>query len=477
MPFITFADVQAHLDTLGLFHMDMGLHRMDDALRALGLCRPPFAVAHVVGTNGKGSTSTFLASIAKAHGVRCGLYTSPHFVTPRERIRINGHMLPEALWPQLCQRVHDVAPQLTYFELLTVLAVLAFAGGSPVSTATSDMTITGTTTGTTAPTSMGTATATPYPSATATGTTSTPGITPAPPLLEPVQLAVMEAGLGGRHDATTALAADVVCYTPIGMDHERILGNTLSAIATDKAGAMRHRVPAITGQQEPEALRALHEAAAQHNAPLHTAAAIATLPPNATLGLAGPHQQQNALLALAAWTTLATANGWPIDDAATRRGLAAAFIPGRLQNIPASPKHGHPQLLLDGAHNAHGLAALQRALAAQNIQPRAVIFSCLADKNLAAIAPHLLALAGKAPLIIPTIADNERAASGHDLAAHLGQQAQAVPRLTDALQIVASQAATTCPDAPVLLCGSLYLLAEFFTLRPDCLTSPTDSTP
>ena len=455
MAFLTFADVQSHLDTLGLFHMDMGLHRMDDALRALGLSRPPFAVAHVVGTNGKGSTATFLASIAKAHGVRCGLYTSPHFVTPRERIRINGQMLPEALWPQLCQRVHDVAPQLTYFELLTVLAVLAFAGGSPVSPTTNDRDTTGTTAGT------------------ATATT----ITPAPPLLEPVQLAVMEAGLGGRHDATTALAADVVCYTPIGMDHERVLGNTLSAIATDKAGAIRHRVPAITGHQDPEALRALHEAAAQHNAPLHTAAAIATLPPDARLGLAGPHQQQNALLALAAWTTLATANGWPIDDAATRRGLAAAFIPGRLQTIPASPQHGHPQLLLDGAHNAHGLAALQRALAAQSVHPRAVIFSCLADKNLAAIAPHLLALAGKAPLIIPTIADNERAASGHDLAAHLGPQAQAVPRLTDALQIVASQAATTHPDTPVLLCGSLYLLAEFFTLRPDCLTSPTDSTP
>ena len=92
--FSSCADILRHLDGRGFFHMDLSLHRMVDALRALGLSRPPFLVAQVLGTNGKGSTSTFLASLARAHGHKVGLYTSPHFVLPDERIRINGRPLP-----------------------------------------------------------------------------------------------------------------------------------------------------------------------------------------------------------------------------------------------------------------------------------------------------------------------------------------------------------------------------------------------
>ena len=164
--FSTPADIQRHLDSLGLFHMDMGLGRMRRALAALDLARPPFVVAQVLGTNGKGSTSAFLASLALAHGCRVGLYTSPHFVSPTERIRIGGPEQPIcAPWPaenwvEPANQVMAVAPELTYFEFLTVLALLGFAR-------------------------------------------------------EGVELAVLEAGLGGRHDATTAVAADLLCYAPI----------------------------------------------------------------------------------------------------------------------------------------------------------------------------------------------------------------------------------------------------------------------
>ena len=128
MRFHSFDDVQDHLDALGLFHMDFGLDRVRNALDALGLLTPPFVTVQIVGTNGKGSTSTFLSCVARAHGLKVGLYTSPHFVTPRERIRINGTMLPADRWPVLADRVMEAAPNLTYFEFLTALGLLAFAG-------------------------------------------------------------------------------------------------------------------------------------------------------------------------------------------------------------------------------------------------------------------------------------------------------------------------------------------------------------
>lgn len=436
--FATYDDVQAHLDRLGMFHMDLGLGRMERVLDALGLTAPPFAVAQVVGTNGKGSTSTFLATIGTAHGLRTGLYTSPHFVTPRERIRIDGGMLAAELWPALANRVMAAGGgELTYFELLTVLALLAFREAD-------------------------------------------------------VQLAVMEAGLGGAHDATTAVAADVVCVTPIGMDHQNILGPTIAAIAADKAGALRPGVPAVTAPQPSDAMDELRSAADACGAPLREADDVEKLPAGAELGLTGPHQRGNALLALAAWTTLAEANAWETREDAVRRGLAEAWIPGRLQWVethametgaaaasqvsaahapfPAAPADLPPlpaRLVIDGAHNAHGLAALRAALAAQCVRPAVVIFSCLADKDLAAVADEVRRLAGDAPVLAPTIQNNARAARGEDLAALIGPTARAVPDLPAALH----EAAALAPQGPVLLCGSLYLLGEFFTLRPDCLES------
>lgn len=111
--FSSAADVVRHLDGLGLFHMDLGLKRMHRALKALHLTRPPFVTAQVLGTNGKGSTAAFLASLGMAHGCRVGLYTSPHFVHPAERIRIDGRPWPEDAWAAPANAVMEVAPDLT----------------------------------------------------------------------------------------------------------------------------------------------------------------------------------------------------------------------------------------------------------------------------------------------------------------------------------------------------------------------------
>lgn len=447
-PFATYDDVQAHLDRLGMFHMDLGLGRMERVLDALSLAAPPFTVAQVVGTNGKGSTSTFLAAIGTAHGLRTGLYTSPHFVTPRERIRIDEDMLSADQWPALANRVMAAGgDSLTYFEFLTVLGLLAFREAG-------------------------------------------------------VQLAVLEAGLGGAHDATTAVAADVVCVTPIGLDHQSVLGPTIAAIAADKAGALRPGVPAVTAPQPADAMDELRTAADACGATLHEADDLARLPAKAELGLTGPHQRTNALVAMAAWITLAKANDWESHEDAVRRGLADAWIPGRLQWVespaaesygadeadgaggadapvaprtpgmpPLSDMSGMPalpaRLVIDGAHNAHGLAALREALADQCVRPAVVIFSCLADKDLAAVAEEVRRMSGDAPVLVPTIRNNARAARGEDLAALLGPAARAVPDMVAAL----AEATALAPYGPVLLCGSLYLLGEFFTLRPDCLES------
>ncbi len=298
-PLFSYADVLAHLDGLGLFHMDMGLGRMESALRALGVTRLPCPVVQVAGTNGKGSTASFLQSLSMAHGFRTGLYTSPHFLSPTERIRMDCRPLPESAWPGLANRALAAEPGLTYFELLTVMTVLAFQDAEP-------------------------------------------------------DLLIFEAGLGGRHDATTALPADLVCFTPIGLDHQAVLGPDIAAIAADKADAMRPGMfAAVSAPQTEDARAALQRRADAVELPLYTADSGAALPPlallpeDAELGLAGPHQRVNAQTALLAWALLCRRQGWRTDERTIRRGLSEAFIPGRLQKVAS--RDAYPSFLLDGA--------------------------------------------------------------------------------------------------------------------------------
>lgn len=418
MTFTTFEDVLDHLDHLGLFHMDFELNRMRAGLEALGLTRQStFRIVQMVGTNGKGSTSTFLASLARAHGLSVGLYTSPHFVTPRERVRINDRMLEAEVWPALANRIMSVAPDLTYFEFLTALGLLAFQEAG-------------------------------------------------------VDLVVMEAGLGGRYDATTAMPVDAVCFVPIDLDHQKILGDTIAAIATDKAQAIRPGVPIYTAPQPQEALDVLRLVAGQKNALLMETAGLPL--PSCPLGLAGPHQRSNARTALTAWKDLAARFGWPVREEAIAQGLASASLPGRFQFL--NGLDGLPPVILDGAHNPHGLRALAAAMNDARILPAAVIFSCLGDKAVDEMLPLITHVAGEAPLFIPTIQDNERAISGEILASRLQENrtghTEAVQRLSVALAAVQKLNPPASAEHPVLICGSLYLLGEFFTLHLEALELP-----
>ena len=436
-PFKTYDDVIRHLDGLGVFHMDMGLGRMERALAALGLDRAVHPTVQVVGTNGKGSTSSFLQSLAMAHGLRAGLYTSPHFVVPEERIRVGRDMLPPARWAALASRAVQAEAGLTYFELLTVMAAEAFA-------------------------------------------------------LASCDLIIYEAGLGGRYDATSALPAHMTCFVPIDLDHVEVLGRTIAAIAEDKADAMQNgRTLAVSAPQPEEARLALEKRADELGIPLCSLPApdscegteaglalwaslpdelreLAVLPADAKLGLHGPHQRMNAQTALLAWVLLCHRFGWKTDSQSIRRGLEHAFIPGRLQYAPASGSR--PALWLDGAHNQHGMTALVSALGDRQavpeaLRPGAVVFSCLRDKEPQKLTAMLREAVGEAPVFVPEIKDNPRAATKEDLCALLGPQARPAESLDSAI----AAAAEAAGNAPVLICGSLYLLGDVFARWPDLL--------
>lgn len=439
--------------------MRPGLDRMQAALDRLGLRRPPCRVVQIVGTNGKGSTSTMLASLAQAHGLRVGLHTSPHFLSPRERVRLDGAMLPEDRWLELANvLMQHGGDDLSYFEFVTCLAIMAFAEAD---------------------------------------------------------IAIMETGLGGSYDATTALEADMAVFTPIDLDHQIVLGPFLKDIAADKAGAIRPGVPSLSAAQQPEAMAELARVSTERRSPLLDIPPGLALPDQSRhpLSLEGDHQRDNARLALAVWRHIRD-NG-PLSPQARQRldavlakaapddlegrALASAWLPGRFQRIPplsgplpAQPETadatgaahglyspcalGWPPLLLDGAHNSHGLAALGRGLARRNVAPAAVIFACLADKDTQTMLPHLRALA-TGPIFVPPVADNPRAMPPEDLAALIGLNATPAASLKHALELASRHMAERLPEAfagqrpdnPLLVCGSLYLLGEFYALRPDCL--------
>lgn len=431
MPFRNFHQVCEYLNALGMFHMDLGLDRIRCVIQALNLERPPFVVVQVLGTNGKGSTCAFLDSICTSHGCRTGLYTSPHFVTPLERIQVDGKQVQEEIWLEFSNSILSATQgnRLTYFEFLTVLALLIFREAK-------------------------------------------------------VDVAIMEAGLGGKSDATTAISADLLCFAPIAMDHANILGPTLKHIAMDKACAIRSSAPICMARQFPEAKKVINETAKGYGADISSAS---ELPPRwrKCLGLLGEHQADNAGLAITAWRNLAPLLQKNNDHIqALELGLGRAFLPGRLQLLARTAKHS--ALLLDGAHNPHGMQALLRAFPKGKTNSgcpfsslSAIIFSCLGDKdwhNTAAMLRHRFP---QTPMFVPNL-NNPRAAHAKDVADFFRSIGQGpVMDLTgpNALeQAIAMASKHAQDDALTLMTGSLYLLAEFFARYPQYLETSSHLT-
>ena len=233
----------------------------------------PWKVIHVAGTNGKGSVCAMIDSILRAQGYRTGLFTSPHLVTFRERIRVNGEMISEDAVASGLTAIRvllaDWNPHPTFFEVATALALKHFAETK-------------------------------------------------------IDFVILETGLGGRLDATNAIQSNVSVVTEIDFDHEKWLGKTLPEIAAEKAGIIKPRVPVVSAAQRPEAEEVIRARAAEREAPIEFVAASYDETP---IALAGSHQKQNAALAIA---TL-RAGKIDIRDSAIARGLASIEWPARFQ--------------------------------------------------------------------------------------------------------------------------------------------------
>jgi len=419
----------AILRELEQFGVRLGLETTRRLLAALGDPQLRLTTVLVAGTNGKGSTAAFLAAMATAAGYRTGLYTSPHLETVEERLRIDGRAIAgERLAARLeavlgaggTARTHPP----TYFEALTVAAFLDFAD-------------------------------------------------------QDVDLAVFEVGMGGRLDATNAADPVLSLITPLSLDHREHLGSTLAAIAGEKAGVLRHGRPAWSAPQEPAAASALRRVAAATGAQLTFADAAAQVERAARgwdgqrlrvrtprsehdleVSLLGAHQAGNAALAVLGAESLAELGWHRLDAAAIRAGAAACRWPGRLEAVTLP---GGRRVLLDGAHNPGGIRAVTRFLDELD-GPVDLLFGALVDKPVPEMLPPLLARVRTAVL---TTAPSSRAVPAAELAALAGGHAVVVePEPSRAL------ARALSGQAPLLVCGSLYLVGAVRTLLREWFEVP-----
>jgi len=412
---MTYAEAVARLLALrGGEHAGMrpGLERIETLLEALGNPERRYTLVQVAGTNGKGSVAAMLAAILKADGRRVGLYTSPHLVSFRERIRVDGEAIAEDDVADGFDAIATLVARLdaTMFEASTALALDHFAR-------------------------------------------------------EAVDVAVLEVGLGGRLDATTVGTPAVTAIARIDLDHQEVLGATLTAIAAEKAAIIRSGV-AVSAAQAPEAADVLLARAAAVGVPLLMEGRELSVRVRArdleaqTIDAAGPgwrleglrlpllgvYQPSNALVALAAARTLG------VRDAACREGLARARWPGRFEVLRARDRI----VVLDGAHNPAGAAALAASLTEWfGTTPLTLVFGALRDKD----APGMLAaLAPRARRLIFTASSSPRAARPEALrdAAPAGAAVELADSAPEALALAARE-----PRTPILcVAGSLSLLGD-----------------
>ena len=385
------------LDALGPQKIRPGLARTRALLAALGSPQSTFRTLLVGGTNGKGSTAAAAASILETAGLRVGLTTSPHLVRVNERVRLCGRDAPDAALGSALALVGAVSGEGPLRP--TYFEALVVAACELFRRAR-------------------------------------------------VEVAVVEVGIGGRLDATNVLDPEVSVVTNVDADHLETLGPTLADVAREKAGIFRRGRPALTAATG-EALDVLRAEAAR------TGARLVEVPPSPAWDdvspLAGAHQRANLALAVAAARAFA-----PLDDATVRRGIAALRWPGRLQAVE---RPGRRPLLVDGAHNPAGAAALAAYLDTSGLAGRVdLVFGALGEKAVEGMFGPLAARAGQVVLVAP---DSPRAIPPEALAARLGRAD--LPR---AVSLADAVAALEGPEGapPILVAGSLVLAGEALAL-------------
>ena len=396
---------EEHLLSLELFGMRFGLERMRRLLTVLGSPQERFGAVHVVGTNGKSSTVRMTAALLEAHGLRTGAYLSPHLTTFAERIRVGDQDLSPDAFGAAIERAAAAAAKVdrtlsggervTQFELLTAAAFAELARRE-------------------------------------------------------VDVAVVEAGLGGRWDATNVLGAPVVVLTNVGLEHTRWLGPTIRDIAGEKLAVVKPGATLVLGEAQPE----VEELARETGATLVRPEPVTGLPGYQRANFAAAVAAAKAYLRYAAKSRPKDAAAATLDAATVARVAAHAQVPGRLQVISESPR-----TILDGAHNPSGIAALVGALPdAAGDRPVTAVVSILDDKDAGAMLRELIPAASA---LVFTVSANRRSlppATLASLAAQLGAPAAEVE--PDARAALARARELAGPDGAVVATGSIYLVAD-----------------
>lgn len=394
--------------------IDLTLDRVHRLLAALGNpeARIPPAI-HVAGTNGKGSTQAMMRAGLEAAGQRVHAYTSPHLARFHERIRLAGELISEPALTALLDEcvVANGEAEITFFEITTCAAFLAFAR-------------------------------------------------------TPADWTLLEVGLGGRLDATNVITPRLSIITPVSLDHQQFLGDTVGAIAGEKAGIIKRGVPVVVGPQMDEGLAVIERQAARMSAPIlaygqhwHVAeehgrlvfqdeTGLLDLPlPN----LPGPHQVQNAGAALAALRHLG------FDAAACEAAVTRAHWPARMQRLRQGPLVDlapKVELWLDGGHNPAGGEAVAATLARMPKRPTHLICGMINTKDVKGYMDPLAAqVTDLRAVSIPGEKNTLPAEVTRDAALAAGIKATTAPSVAEAL----SEIAAKDPEARVLICGSLYL--------------------
>lgn len=387
------------------FSIRPGLERINALLDRLGHPEQSFKSIHVAGTNGKGSTASFIASMLEQAGFKTGLFTSPHLISYRERFQVNGTEIDQETLDSLTAKLLATASEEdTFFEITTALACQHFSDCG-------------------------------------------------------VQVAVLEAGMGGRSDATAAIPGILTVITPVELDHCQWLGNSLHEIAAEKVAIAGHGSPVVTATQPAEAMAAIMDYCNANGCSLTVSPpAVSGL----TLGIPGSYQRGNASVALTAMEILSEA-GLCSSRLQREAGLAKASWPGRMElfTLPDGS-----QILLDGAHNPAGVAALADALLDQYPDRRIIlVLGMMEDKETGLMVEKLACLP---ELVITVRPDQERGLSTSALAELCRMYGlNAIESDSVASGLSAAVQAAVAEKQLIVVAGSLFTVGEARAILTD----------
>ncbi len=391
------------------FSVKLGLENIKTLLNLLGNPHKKIPTIHIAGTNGKGSVAHFLAEILRIEGFKVGLYTSPHLVDFRERIQINKKMISKHSVVRGLEKIEKIIRQeqkkdptfsATYFEVATALAWDYFHQ-------------------------------------------------------QKVDITVLETGLGGRLDSTNICTPLVSVITTIGIDHTDILGKSLAAIAKEKAGIIKERIPVVVGEIRETRWRLLQKEAQRKNAPFVLASHFKL--PNITLAMQGRHQIQNAATALATLAELKKTS-FGVSKNSIRKGLTQSQWPGRFQILKKKPL-----LIVDGAHNVEGILALIHTLNEKKIKNPIFVFGLNSDKEKEKIIQKIFRLSDSFYLVASSALKATPVPALKNIFQNAGYSGNLNLSYTMATALPAALKQAKREKRAVCVCGSLYLVGETFS--------------